>query len=72
MLRELLNPNSDVSSSRFINLGGWVTGTLLLAYEAYLHGLDVGVFGVYLAYCGGVYGVGVATSAVKSKVKKDV
>lgn len=54
-VKSLLSTDSNKSSARVINILGAITGTILLAYETYLHGLHVDVFGVYLAYCGGVY-----------------
>ena len=53
--KDMLSSENNKSSARVINFIGAVTGTLLLTYETYLHGLHVVVFGVYLAYCGGVY-----------------
>jgi hypothetical protein len=57
-LKEMLNSSSNVSSSRVINFIGAISGTLLLAYDTYLKGLSPEAFGLYLAYCGGVYVLG--------------
>ena len=54
-LNDILSIDNNKSSARVINFIGAITGTMLLAYQTYLHGLSVDVFGVYLAYCGGVY-----------------
>jgi len=54
-ISQMLTSDSNKSSARVINFIGATTGTILLAYQTYLHGLSVDAFGVYLAYCGGVY-----------------
>lgn len=54
-LKDILSADSNKSSARLINFIGAITGTNLIAYQTYLHGLQADIFGVYLAYCGGVY-----------------
>jgi hypothetical protein len=54
-LQDMLSSDSNRSSARVINFIGAVTGTVLISYDTFLHGLRGDVFSVYLAYCGGVY-----------------
>jgi len=64
-IKELMSNSGLVSSSRFINVAGAITGSLLLAYDVYSHGkLDSTAFGIYLTYCGGVYAAGKGISAL--------
>lgn len=60
-LKEMLSTNSNKSSARLINFMGALLGAGLLAYDTATHGkLDSTNFGLYLAYCGGVYTLGKA------------
>ena len=54
-LKEMLNSSSNVSSSRVINFFGAIIGAVLLVYETYFRMLTPELFGIYLAYCGGIY-----------------
>ena len=58
ILKELITDDGALSSARFINLIGAVTGTGVIVYFAYLTTLNTEMFGAYLAYCAGVYGMG--------------
>lgn len=59
LLKQIVSDGSDVSSARIINIMGAVTGTALITYHGiWLDTLTYDVFGVYLAYCGGVYAAG--------------
>ena len=57
-LSEMLSVDNNKSSARMINFIGAINGSILLAYETNLNGLSHELFAIYLAYCGGVYGVG--------------
>lgn len=57
-LKEMLFSSSSSSSARAINTLGAVTGTLLISYTTFTVALPTEAFGIYMAYCGGVYGVG--------------
>ena len=72
-IRDALTSGSNNSSSRIINLGGFIVGTLLLGYQTYMTGLTYDLFGVYMGYCsltyvGGKY-VGNKVDAYVSKQK---
>lgn len=55
----MLTDKGEISSSRLINLGGFLVGSTLLLYHGlWLNTLDAEVFGFYLGYCAGVYGAG--------------
>lgn len=57
--KEILTDEGQISSARVINVLGAVTGTVLLVYHGmWLGTLDAEVFGIYMGYCAGVYGVG--------------
>ena len=61
-----------VSSARVINITGAVVGAGLIIVDVYQRGsLDATNFGIYLAYCGGVYTIGKGISAVGNKVDGD-
>ena len=56
-MREMVTDTGETSSARVINIGGFVVGTVLLVYHGiWLDTLNYDVFGVYMAYCAGVYG----------------
>lgn len=58
-LNEMLSSESNKSSARVINFIGAVNGGMLLAYDTYIHQmLSVECYGLYLAFCGGVYVIG--------------
>lgn len=58
-LSNIVTDNGSISSARVINIGGFVVGTVLLVYHGlWLDKLDAEVFGLYMLYCGGVYGTG--------------
>ena len=57
ILKEIVTDNSNTSSGRVINVGGFIVGTILLSYQTYQTGLTYDLFGVYMAYCSGTYGV---------------
>ncbi len=55
----LISTKSSTSSSRAINLLGAVISSFVVVYQCViLHTINYEIFGLYLAYCGGVYGVG--------------
>lgn len=57
ILRELVTDSGQISSGRAINIGGFITGTILLLYHGlWLNTLNYDVFGIYMAYAAGVYG----------------
>jgi len=75
-IKSALTSNSNHSSSRIINLGGFIVGTILLGYQTYMTGLTYDLFGVYMGYCsltyvGGKY-VGNKVEAYTSKNKEEV
>ena len=57
-LTDMLSTNSSLSSAKVINFVGAVNGGLMLAFESYSKGLSPELFAIYLAYCGGNYGLG--------------
>lgn len=54
-IKSILSTDTNKSSARVINFIGALSGTILVAYQTYLHELSADILGVYLAYCGGVY-----------------
>lgn len=57
ILNEIVTDGGGTSSGRVINVLGAVVGTVLVIYHGiWLDTLNYDVFGVYLAYCAGVYG----------------
>ena len=57
ILKEVVTDNGGTSSGRVINVLGAIVGTILVLYHGlWLDTLNYDVFGVYLAYCAGVYG----------------
>jgi len=72
-IRDLLNSKGAISSARAINITGAITGFMLLTFDTLKSGnLDSTAFGIYLAYCAGVYatGKGLATiSHTKEEIK---
>ena len=54
-VKSSLTSGSNNSSSRIINLGGFVVGTILLSYQTYKSGLTYDLFAVYMGYCSMVY-----------------
>lgn len=58
-LVKMMSNGANVSSARAINIVGAVASTVLVLYHGIvLKQLSAEIFGLYLAYCGGVYGVG--------------
>lgn len=58
-VKDMLQSDSSNSSARAINILGAFTGTILLSYTTVAaSSLPVEPFGIYMAYCGGVYGLG--------------
>ena len=59
VLFDVLSDKGNVSSARLINVVGAITGTAIVLHNAiYLNDISSELFGIYMAYCGGVYGVG--------------
>ena len=59
VLFDVLSDKGGVSSARLINVVGAITGTAVVLYNAlYLNDISSELFGIYMVYCGGVYGVG--------------
>ena len=54
-IKEALTSGSNKSSSRLINMSGFVVVTILLSYQTFTSGLTYDLFGVYMLYCAGVY-----------------
>lgn len=70
--KNMLHNESAISSARFINVAGFFTATSLMVYDTVLRGmLDNANFGMYLAYCGGVYGVSKVLDKVQGGKKDD-
>ena len=66
--KNMLQNDSVVSSARFINVAGFFTATGLMVHDVILRGMmDSTNFGMYLAYCAGVYGVSKGLDMVKGK-----
>ena len=56
ILKEIITDNGAISSARVINVGGFIVGSTLLIYHGlWLDKLDAEVYGLYMAYCAGVY-----------------
>ena len=56
ILKGIVSDNSSTSSSRVINIGGFITGTILLLYHGlWLDSLNYDVLAVYLTYCSATY-----------------
>ena len=67
-IKDLMSNSGVVSSARVINITGAVVGAGLIVADAAQRGmLDATNFGIYLAYCGGVYTIGKGISAVGNK-----
>lgn len=54
-LLQVLQSNSGKSSSRLINLLGFVAMTIWISYSVYTSGLQYEIVAVYAAYCAGGY-----------------
>lgn len=54
-IKESLTSGSNNSSSRVINLGGFIIGSVLLTYQTLKTGLTYDLFGVFMGYCSMVY-----------------
>lgn len=54
-LLDLLQSKSSKSSSRFINLLGFVFMTIWITNEVYTNGLNYEILAVYATYCAGGY-----------------
>lgn len=54
-LNAVFSNNGEPSSSRIINFIGCIAATVWISYDVINHPLNVEAFGLYLAYCGGVY-----------------
>lgn len=64
-ISEMLSNDSNKSSARLINFMGAILGAGLLAFDTYTRKqLDPTNFGIYMAYCGGVYTFGKALEKV--------
>jgi hypothetical protein len=71
-IKDLMSNSGVVSSARVINITGAVVGAGLIIVDVYQRGsLYATNFGIYLAYCGGVYTIGKGISAVGNKVDGD-
>lgn len=58
-IKDAISASKDVSSARVINLLGAVSATVLLGFDTvYNASIRIEAFGMYLAYCAGVYGYG--------------
>ena len=67
-LKNMLQNDSVISSARFINVAGFFTATGLMIHDTILRGLlDSTNFGMYLAYCAGVYGVSKGLDKIQGK-----
>jgi hypothetical protein len=56
--KKLIESNSASSSARFINIGGFLVSSVLIAFDTiYSMKLSYEILGVYLLYCAGTYGV---------------
>jgi hypothetical protein len=65
-IRDLLNSKGAISSARLINITGAVTGFLLIMFDTLKSGtLDNTAFGIYLAYCAGVYATGKGLATIE-------
>lgn len=59
ILNSILTDKGEISSSRLINLGGFLVGSTVLLYHGlWLGSLDAEVLGLYLAYCASTYSAG--------------
>ena len=55
---DILSNSENLSSSRIINFSGMVVGTIIIIYHSiWLENLSYDVYGVYLAYAAGTYGL---------------
>jgi len=71
-IKDLMSNSGVVSSARVINVTGAVVGAGLIIADITQRGmLDATNFGIYLAYCGGVYTIGKGISAVGNKIDGD-
>lgn len=58
-LKDVLSYGSNASSARVINMLGAITASCLLVWDTVANsGVRNEAFGMYLAYCAGVYGYG--------------
>jgi uncharacterized membrane protein len=71
-IKDLMSNSGVVSSARVINITGAVVGAGLIIADIAQRGmLDATNFGIYLAYCGGVYTIGKGISAVGHKYEAE-
>ena len=64
--KQIVSSHSAVSSARLINITGAITGFLLIMFDTLKSGtLDNTAFGIYLAYCAGVYATGKGLSTIE-------
>ncbi len=58
-LKDVLSYGSNASSARVVNMLGAITASCLLVWDTVTNGgVRNEAFGMYLAYCAGVYGYG--------------
>ena len=58
-LKDILSYGSTASSARVINIVGAITASALLLWDTIVNSvIRSEAFGMYLAYCAGVYGYG--------------
>ena len=58
-LKDILSYESNTSSARVINVLGAITASCLLVWDTVVNSsVRNEAFGMYLAYCAGVYGYG--------------
>ena len=58
-LKDILSYGSNASSARVINMLGAITASCLLVWDTVANSsVRNEAFGMYLAYCAGVYGYG--------------
>ena len=55
LILDLINTQTVTSSSRFINLVGFIAMTIWISYSVYTSGLQYEIVAVYAAYCAGGY-----------------
>lgn len=58
-IKSALTSGAEISSARVINILGAITASALLVWDTVVNSsVRNEVFGMYLAYCAGVYGYG--------------
>lgn len=55
ILLDLVRPNSNKSSSRAINLAGFIIMTAWITWHIYTHELTYDILAVYATYCTATY-----------------